>query len=147
MTERCPTAFDEKLISGHLDGELTQAADQKVRLHLESCTHCRGTFNELQTIREAAMTTKFIEPTDDQWDERPRGVPSRVSRSVGWALAVVWLAAVSCFGLWQLWRAPEGLLEKVLIFGGVAAFGLVFLSALLDRIRTARSDRYREVEK
>jgi predicted anti-sigma-YlaC factor YlaD len=147
MTERCPTAFDEKLISGYLDGELTQAVDQKVRIHLENCAYCQEIYDELQTMREAAMTTKFVEPTDDQWDERPRGLTSRVSRSVGWTLAVVWLAAVSCFGLWQLWRAPEGLLEKTLIFGGMVGFGLVFLSVLLDRIRTARSDRYREVEK
>jgi hypothetical protein len=39
------------------------------------------------------------------------------------------------------------LLEKTLIFGGLAAFGLIFLSVLLDRIKTARTDRYREVEK
>jgi len=147
MTERCPTAFDEKLVSGHLDGELTQAVAQKVRIHLEGCSHCRDMYDELKTMREAAMTTKFVDPSDDQWDERPRGGSSRVSRSLGWALAIVWLAAVSGFGLWNLWQAPEGMLEKTLIFGGLAAFGLIFLSVLADRIKTARTDRYRGVEK
>jgi predicted anti-sigma-YlaC factor YlaD len=147
MTERCPTAFDEELVSGHLDGELTQADAQKVRLHIEGCSYCRSLYDELNTMREAAMTTKFVEPTDDQWDESPRGGTSRASRSLGWALAIVWLVAVSGFGLWHLWQSPEGLLEKTLIFGGLAAFGLIFLSVLLDRIKTARTDRYREVEK
>ena len=32
MAERCPASFDETMISGHLDGELTQAAEQKVEI-------------------------------------------------------------------------------------------------------------------
>lgn len=147
MTKRCPTSFDQSLISGYLDGELTQAADQRVRIHLEECAHCRELFEELQTMREAAMSTQFVEPSDDQWNERPRGTGSFISRSLGWALAIVWLVTVSGYALWQLWISPEDLFEKLLVFGGLSAVGLLFLSVLLDRIRTAKTDRYREVEK
>jgi len=38
-------------------------------------------------------------------------------------------------------------LEKLLIFGGLTAFGLLFLSVLIDRIKAARTDRYWGVEK
>jgi len=95
MTDRCPTSFDQSMISGHLDGELTQAAAQRVRLHLEQCGHCNALFKELQIMREAAMSTRFVEPSDDQWDERPHSVSSRFSRSLGWLLTVVWLATVA----------------------------------------------------
>lgn len=147
MTDRCPTSFDQSLISGHLDGELTQAAEQRVRLHLEECSHCRALFDELQTMREAAMSTRFVEPSDDQWDERPHGFSSRLSRTLGWLLTAVWLVVVAGFGLWHLWQSPEGLFEKLLVFGGLTAFGLLFLSVLIDRISSARTDRYRGVEK
>ena len=36
---------------------------------------------------------------------------------------------------------------RVLVFGGLSAFALLFLSVLLDRINAARTDPYREVEK
>ena len=147
MTDRCPTSFDESLISGHLDGELTQAAAQRVQLHLEECRHCRNVFAELQMMREAALSTRFVEPSDDQWDERPRGFSSRYSRSLGWLLIVLWLIIIAGYALWAVWQSPEGLFEKLLVFGGLAAFGLLFLSVLIDRITSARSDRYREVEK
>ncbi len=147
MTDRCPTSFDQSLISGHLDGELTQAAAQKVRLHMEGCTRCRALYDELRIMREAAMSTRFVEPSDDQWDERPRGISSLFSRSLGWLLAIVWLATVAGYALWHVWQSPEALFEKVLVFGGLTAFGLLFLSVLIDRIRTGRTDRYRGVER
>jgi hypothetical protein len=55
--------------------------------------------------------------------------------------------AVTGFALWHVWTSPEGLLEKLLVFGGLAALVLLFLSILLDRIRTARTDRYSEVDR
>ncbi len=94
MTDQCPRAFDETLISGHLDGELTQAAEQRVSVHLEDCAQCRGLLVELQTMREATMSTEFSRPADDQWDERPRTAASFLARGTGWVLAVVWLIAV-----------------------------------------------------
>jgi hypothetical protein len=93
------------------------------------------------------MSTRFVEPSDDQWNERSRGAGSVISRSLGWVLTIVWLVTLSGYGMWQLWTSPEELFEKLLVFGGLSAFGLLFLSVLLDRIRTAKTDRYREVEK
>lgn len=147
MTLSCPRAFDETLISGHLDGELTQAAAQKVRLHLEECAACRSLLEDLRTMREATMSTEFAKPDDDQWDERPRSGLSLLARGTGWTLAGVWLAAVSVFGLWHLWQSTDELLERLLVFGGISALALLFTSVLLDRITSARTDPYREVQK
>jgi anti-sigma factor RsiW len=147
MTERCPASFDETMITGYLDGELTQAADQRVRIHVEECAHCSALLGELKTMREATMSTRFVQPDDEQWDERPRGGVSFATRGFGWILGIAWLVTVTIYGLWQLWQAPESLFEKTLVFGGVAAFALLLISVLADRIKTARSDRYREVKK
>lgn len=147
MTTSCPKAFDETLISGHLDGELTQADDQRVRIHIKGCDHCRRLFDELTTMREAAMTTRFDVPADDQWNESPRGGLSSASRAIGWVTAVVWLVAVTGFGLWHAWQGTESLLERLLVFGGLSALALLFISVLADRIATAKTDRYLEVKK
>jgi predicted anti-sigma-YlaC factor YlaD len=147
MTDRCPTGFDETLLSGHLDGELTQAAGQRVQLHLEDCEHCRRLFGELAAMREAAMSTEFKNPDDRQWDERPQTRTSFALRGVGWLVVVLWAIGLSGFALWHLWQGTDNLGERVLVFGGLSGFALLFVSVLLDRVRTARTDRYREVEK
>jgi predicted anti-sigma-YlaC factor YlaD len=147
MTDRCPTAFDETLISGHLDGELTQGAEQKVRLHMEDCSHCRQLFEELAAMREAALSTEFRTPRDSQWDERPQSGATFALRSVGWLVAIVWAVGLAGFALWQWWQGSDNLVERLMVFGGLSAFALLFLSVLADRIQAARTDPYREVEK
>lgn len=147
MTNRCPTGFDEALLSGRLDGELTQAEAQRVRLHLEDCATCRGLFDELRRVREASRATAFPVASDDQWDERPRGPLSLVARRLGWVVLIAWAVAVAVFGAWQLATSPEGVWVKLLVFSCVAGPVLLFLSVLVDRLRTLETDRYRRVLK
>ena len=147
MADQCPRAFDETLISGHLDGELTQAAAQRVSVHLEDCSHCRGLLAELRTMREATMSTEFSRPDDDQWDERPRTTASLLARGSGWFLSLVWLITIIGYGLWQFWQSSANLFERLLVFGGLSALALLFFSVVLDRIASARTDPYREVER
>jgi len=143
----CGRRFAEELLSGYLDGALTQGDAQRVRLHLEDCSECRARVHEMSDLREVTMSTRFEVPADDQWDERPRGALSRASRGLGWVLLVAWAVAVAGFALWQLATGPEGLLEKTLVFGGASGAVLLFLSILADRLRTLAGDRYRGVSK
>ena len=147
MRERCPTGFEERLLSAYLDGELTQADSQRVEIHLETCGHCRQLVEDLQRIREATMNTTFATPPDDQWDEAPRTPAAGLFRRVGWWLLVPWLAVVLAWGLWEAWRGAVDVLERVLLVGGIGGAVLLFVSVLLDRVRSAATDRYREVRK
>lgn len=147
MTATCPDRFDQTLLSGHLDGELTQADEQRVRIHMEDCAVCRTIYEELSELREATMTTQLDQPRDLQWDERPRGLFSSLSRGFGWMVLVIWAVGTSGFALWQLAAGPEGLVEKLIVFGGLFGIGLLFVSILVDRLRVAQTDPYREVEK
>ncbi len=147
MADRCPASFDETMISGHLDGELTQAAEQKVRIHLEDCEHCRTMLGELRTLREATMSTEFHKPDDSQWDERSQTGMSLVARGTGWIIAIIWAVFFAAYALWQFWQGSANLVERLLVFGGLSALVLLFTSVLLDRFRASRTDPYREVEK
>ena len=147
MADRCPASFDEALISGHLDGELTQAAEQRVRVHLEDCEHCTAVLDEFRALREATMSTEFHKPDDSQWDERPQTSLSFWARGTGWIMTIVWAVFIAVYGLWHFWQGSANLIERVFVFGGISALGLLFASVLLDRLRAARTDPYREVEK
>ena len=146
MSER-QHRFDEALISGYLDGELTQGDEQRVRIHLEDCTDCRNVADEMRRIKEATMTTEFQAPDDTQWDETPRGSVSGFLHNFGWMIALAWLVAIIGYGIWQAATDVENLWEVVLVFGLWLGFGLIFLSVLIDRLKTFKTDPYRRIEK
>ncbi len=147
MRERCPTGLEERLLTAYLDGELTQGGMQKVEVHVEACAHCRSLLEDLSRIREATMNTSFATPPDNQWNELPRTPASGTFRRLGWWLVIPWLVLVIAWGLWEAWKGSAGVLERVLVFGGIGGVVLLFLSVLLDRLRDAATDRYREVNR
>ena len=147
MTDDVRHAVPPEKLSGYLDGELTQQEGQQVRLHLEQCASCRAEFEEMQRLREVAMSTHFSVPTDDQWDERPQSGASKLSFGVGWIVLTVWLVGVFGFALGSLWSDTQSLGERLLVFGGLSGVALLFLSVLLDRMKNYSTDRYRRVKK
>ena len=147
MSER-EHAFDEALVSGYIDGELTQGDEQRVRLHLEDCARCSQIADELRRLKEATMETEFQVPEDTQWDETPRNLASIIVHNFGWILAVVWVVGIVAYLGWQLANDAESIrFESLLGFALLLAFGLVVLSALIDRLQTRKDDPYRKVKK
>ena len=147
MRETCGRTFDEALLTGHLDGALTQADDQRVRLHVEDCADCRRLIDEMHEVREATMTTRFELPADDQWDETPRGLASRLSFGLGWFVLLAWAVGMLGLLVGHLWTAELPLIAKLLLFGGGSGAALLLLSVVIDRLKTLRNDPYRKVQK
>jgi predicted anti-sigma-YlaC factor YlaD len=147
MPEACGRRFDEALLSGFVDGELTQADEQRVRVHVEDCAVCRTTVDEMSRLKEVTMSSQFRMPADDQWSEAPRGAASGLAFGVGWLLIVVYLVGVTAFGLWQFWTSDEPILGKLVAVAVPSGFVLLFLSVLIDRLKAMRTDRYRRVQR
>ena len=139
--------FDEAMISGYLDGELTQGEEQRLRAHLEICSGCRNMTDELRRFKEATMATEFRVPDDTQWDETPRGRGSGFLRNFGWLILLVWVVGTLGYGLWQVAIDVEDLFQVVIVFGLSLGFGLLFLSVLIDRLTTRKTDPYQRVQK
>ena len=147
MSRACPREFDDTLLTGYLDGVLTQGQDQRVRLHLEECEVCRREVAEMRELRELTLSTRFRPPPDDGWDERPRSSWSRASLGLGWAVLLVWLVGMAGFAVGQAWSDAASLFERFLLFGGLLGGLLVLLSVLIDRLKSLETDRYRGVKK
>lgn len=147
MPEDCGRRFDEALLSGYVDRALTQADDQRVRLHLEDCARCRAHVEDMVRLKEVTMSSRFNVPADGQWSEVPRGAASRLTLGLGWILVIVWLAAMGGLVLWEVATSGNSLSWKLLVFGGLSGAVLLLLSVLLDRLAVMKTDRYRKVEK
>jgi predicted anti-sigma-YlaC factor YlaD len=138
--------FDEALISGYLDGELTQADAQRVRLHLEDCTECRATADELAQLKEATMSSDFKIP-DDGWDETPRGGVSHLLRNAGLLVGLAWLVGMTMWLIWELAQDPDALIGLLLVGGFLVSACLLLASVLIDRRRAMKNDKYTKVQK
>ena len=138
----------EELLSGYLDGTLVQQEEQRARRLLEESAEARLVFEDLKAMREAARGTPFRRLDDIQFSEVPRSRLSAMLRFSGFGLVVLWLAALTGFGLWRYSQsADSGLWEKLMVFGLSSGILLAFLSVLSDRLRDAREDPYRGVKK
>ena len=140
--------FDEALISGYLDGELTQGDHQRVRLHLEDCPACAAIADDLRDMKELTMTTGFHLPPDTQWDERPRTTTSRILQYLGWGLAAAWAVGLAALLIWQAVADRESApLDAVVGLAPLLAIALIVASAGIDRWQTRKTDPYRKVQK
>ena len=147
MADDCGRSFDESLLTGYLDGVLTQADEQRVRVHVEECGTCRTALDEMLQLREVTTNAEFQVPADDQWSEQARSRASGLSMGLGWTIVVVWLAGLVGYATWELVRAEEPLLAKLLAFGAWSGFSLLLLGVALDRLKAMKTDRYREVKR
>lgn len=143
----CARPFDEALLSGYLDGSLTQAQAQRVRLHLEDCAACRREMAELRALRESTMGSRFRLPAEEEWPEVPRTKVSWLSRSIGWMAVVAWLVVVTAVALYRFLSATGDPLEIFVILGLPGGVALLFVSVLLDRLRDLRTDRYKGIQR
>ncbi len=137
-----------RLLSAYLDHELTQAEDQRVRLHLEECADCRSVLTQLQQLQQLTAEMRFPDPPEEKMDQLERLLSVRAPRKLGWVLVVGGLGAWVVYALVMAvlhWRPPT--LQE--LFGGAVGLGvlLLFISVLRQRLLELPHDRYRSVKK
>lgn len=151
MSEPAPSksiaSIDESLLSGYLDGTLSQLESQRVRIGLEADEELRQTFRQLRLLREAALATRFAPPDEIAWAELPQSLPASYSRLAGWLLVIGWVLLLAVVGLGELWSGHHGWLEIVLFLALPGGLVLLFFSVLLDRLKSLKTDRYCGVER
>lgn len=136
------------MLSAYLDQELTQAASQRVRIHLEDCAGCRETLRQFRELQRLTAQVRFPDPPEEKMEELERRISVRAPRGLGWLLVLGGLAAWLIYALAMAvlhWRPPTP--EEML--GGAIGLGvlLLFISVLRQRLLELPHDRYRSVKK
>lgn len=138
--------IDEELLSGYLDGSLSQRDHQRVRLLLEENADAQRVFGELRLLREAARSTRFHAPPEPEWPELPQTPISRFGRGLGFALLIAWVLLATALAMRFLFERAS-LLEALLWAGLPAGFLALLISIGVDRYRELDHDRYRGVQR
>lgn len=136
------------MLSAYLDGELTQADQQRVQLYLESSEEGRRTLKELATLKNLTAELQFGDPPDRRMDEIERRLSVQAPRRFGWALIILGLAAWIVYGLATAMRHVRWPTAGELFAGGVVVgLVLLFLSVLRQRLIERPFDKYRKVKR
>ena len=88
MDEVC--AEVDELLSGYLDGELTQKNRQRVELYLERCARYAARLRELDALRASVGRLRDdMDPEDrERWRKIMDNTFDRTIRGIGWLLVV-----------------------------------------------------------
>ncbi len=93
--------FDITLISGHLDGENTQAEDERLLAHLETCAHCRELLAIMQE-NDARLKEETVQPPLDLTNrimQQVRKQPKKSKKPFYISVAASGLAAAAMLAL------------------------------------------------
>ncbi|MEM8817596.1 MAG: zf-HC2 domain-containing protein [Pseudomonadota bacterium] len=135
-----------KLLSGYIDGELTQQERQRVELHCQQSEESRRDLEELSALRRKIAGTQLGEAGEDHWGENMNDTGVRVTAAIGWILLIggtILGAGVFVFAL--LFNPSIGLFEKLLIVGVYGGLAGLLIAVLRQRLIERKTDKYKNV--
>ena len=140
----------EPLLSGYLDGELTAGDRQRVELILDDCMVCGQAFDEMRKMRQRFGAIDYEKMTSQEKDQISRTAQESVGASVGQVLFLVGVFIVYGVGAFWMVRGLIGDSEAPLFLrvGApimILGMGVLFFTVLFQRIKAAKTDKYRNV--
>ena len=135
------------LLSGYLDGELTQQQRQRVTVHCADCAQCRDDLAELRALRERIGGAQLSELGEDQWRENMNDSGVELSRGIGWLLFLAGLMVAGAYFVFlQLTDSGMPLVIKFILVGVYGGLGVLLFSVLRHRLIERKTDKYKDVE-
>jgi anti-sigma factor RsiW len=133
---------------GLMDNELTEAEASKVNSHLICCAACREEYRQLQKTTAALKDISCAEPHDDVLDKVWKSPYSRFTRNFGLFMVLGgWIVLVAYAIYEALSSSREALLPKTAMAVVIVGFLILLVSVILGRIKTYKSDPYKEVQR
>lgn len=136
-----------EMLSGYIDGELTQQDRQRVDVHCESCAECRSLHSELLDLRREVGDAHLSMFGEDKWREMMSDTTVRVTRGIGWLLVVGCFLGIAGLGVVGfLTDSSISGFEKLVVGSIYGGFALLFISVLRQRLIERKPDKYKDVE-
>ena len=132
-------------LMAYLDDELSDEERTQMENHLTSCEPCREDIRAYRRMRELSRQLRLREPPPEFWDEYPQGVVNRLGRGIGWMLIIGFGVVLTLYGIGCLWISEVPLLVKACVTGVLLGFGILLLTLVRQRLREAKTDRYKEI--
>ena len=136
------------LMMGLMDNELAPEEIADINQHMVRCDTCRKEFDALCRSHSKLSTVSYYRAADNELDRIWRSPFSRFTRNSGLFLVIIGWMTLIVYSLYQfLISDTEPVLPRIALFGIIIGFIVLLLAVLRDRIRTFRTDPYKEVKR
>lgn len=136
-----------EMLSGYIDGELTQQQRQRVELHCEGCTECAQELKELGALRAEIGAAELSQFGEDTWRETMADTSVKAVRGIGWLLFIGGALVAAGIAVVAFLTDPSIEMHAKLIAGAIyGGLALLFVSVLRQRLVERKTDKYKDVE-
>lgn len=131
-----------------IDDELGEEEIDPLMGHIESCYKCREEYIGLLKLRRRLSGIKNPAPDEEWFDTLSKRKGRKFFSGFGLLLLGLSYLLLLGFALFTLFTDPgEGLFVKIIVAVGIVSVIVLFITALTDRIRESRTDKYKGVMK
>jgi len=136
------------LLVGLLDGELTPDETREINAHLTRCAACRAEYEQLRETTGRLAAISFREPDDAVLAQVWKSPFSRLARNTSLALIVGGYAGLIGYGLFELLTSgTKELPAKTGLAAIVLGFLILLVQLIRERVKTYKTDPYKEIER
>ncbi len=136
------------LMMGAIDGELDAEQEARFREHSYQCPECAKELIKYQKLSDLTDSLKLKEPADYEWDRIFSSIFYRIASRCGWVCISAGFAMVLGYLLYQVCVGWDiSLILRLGLLTGFAGFAILILSALRQRFRIKKYERYGAVKR
>ncbi len=140
------------MLSGYIDGELTDEEKEEIERHLKSCAECRTELEAFQKLKEVTGAMKYADIPEYVWENYWSGIYRRFERGFGWILLSIGVMILLAFAGYCLVRdfflnSNEPLLLKFAVGAGGLGLIVLLVSTVRERLFAYTRDRYKEIQR
>ena len=141
----------EALLSGYLDGELTQGDRQRVEVITEDCQDCAQTLEDMRKLRGEIGGIEYEHMTEAERLRAAKDPVAEAGANIGQVLViggfVIFYGTLIFFVLKGMLAEPNTpLFMKIGLPAIFIGMGILLTSVIIDRIKASKTDPYKDVE-
>ena len=131
-----------------IDDELEEEKIAPLMEHLESCYKCRDEYIGLLKLRKKLNGIKGPAPDEEWFEALYRKKGRKAAGGFGFILLVASWLCLAGFALYSLFSdSSEGVFVKIIVAASVLSVIVLFITALTDRLKESKTDKYKGVIK
>ena len=148
---KCNCEDIETLLSGYLDGELTQGDRQRVEVIMEDCEDCAKTFEKMKKLRGEISGIEYEHMSEAERLKAAKDPVAETGASFGQILVIggfiLFYGSCIYLALKEMLANPDTpMLIKIGLPAIFLGFGVLLTSVIIDRIKASKTDPYKDVE-
>ena len=130
------------------DNELSEDEIESTLQHIESCYKCRNLYKELITLKKSIKGMSIPEPSREWFEDLEKKATRRTIAGFGKGLFILSYILLFLYAVYSVFIEKEThLMVKISIIGILLGIVILLGITIADRIREAKTDRYKEVMK